>query len=59
MSKCIAASQSEKGKAIWEGISRAAENIRVPEWAKQKAIAAAEASAKRIIEQALLENEKK
>jgi hypothetical protein len=55
MSKCIKMSTSEKGKAIWEGVSRAARYS--PTWIRPQIEKAAEESAKRIIESAKKEEE--
>ena len=50
MEKHISKSDSEKGRAIWEGVSKAAE--RCPEWVRPQVQKAARESARRIIEKA-------
>ena len=57
MEKHISKSDSEKGRAIWEGVSRAAE--RCPEWVKPQVRKAARESARRIIEKAWRNGPKK
>jgi hypothetical protein len=50
MPKHISKSDSEKGRAIWEGVSKAAE--RCPDWVRPQVQKAARESARRIIEKA-------
>ncbi len=50
MEKHISKSDSEKGRAIWEGVSKAAE--RCPDWVRPQVQKAARESARRIIEKA-------
>ena len=50
MEKHISKSDSEKARAIWEGVSKAAE--RCPEWVRPQVQKAAQESARRIIEKA-------
>ena len=50
MQKHISKSDSEKGRAIWEGVSKAAE--RCPDWVRPQVQKAARESARRIIEKA-------
>jgi hypothetical protein len=50
MEKHISKSDSEKGRAIWEGVSKAAEQC--PDWVRPQVEEAARESARRIIEKA-------
>ncbi len=57
MKKYISKSNSERGRAIWEGVSQAAE--RCPEWVRPQVQKAAQESARRIIEKARKSTSKK
>ena len=46
MSEAVSRNESQEGKAIWEGVSRAAKDV--PEWVQAKITKAASDSAARI-----------
>lgn len=50
MEKHLSKSDSEKGRAIWEGVSKAAR--RCPEWVRPHVEKAARESARRIVDKA-------